>query len=331
MSPKKNCKPNLIELYSSQNFVPTSADTKVITGVRSCDKVKLLIKFVSLYEKNYFKADVSLDVLVKSGNVSKKNISIRNICFKNELNVSLSSQTEEYKYLYDISCSSADNNDSSSHSCSSDISIESIINKNIEIQIATNIKGFIDSTAFDLQLGLTGLSVTLDVNQHLNPNGTPVFPTVRNTIKYKVVNESSSHSSSSSSCSSSSSKPNKIVKTIIIGAVISFVIMLIMNICKKNSYGNQYNKLLSGISDKVKGFISKSYSNIYTKPPVYVPIEVPVEVVYVPVEGVYVEGAPAPVGGAYVEGAGAGLAAGGVAAGGVWLAAKAGSDSERAL
>jgi hypothetical protein len=283
MSPKKNCKPNLIELYSSQNFVPTSADTKVITGVRSCDKVKLLIKFVSLYEKNYFKADVSLDVLVKSGNVSKKNISIRNICFKNELNVSLSSKTEEYKYLYDISCSSADNNDSSSHSCSSDISIESIINKNIEIQIATNIKGFINSTAFDLQLGLTGLTVTLDVNKYLNPNGTraPVFPTVKNTIKYKVVDESSSSSSSSSSCSSSSSKPNKIVKIIIIGAVISFVIMLIMNICKKNSYGNQYNKLLSGMSENVKGFISKSYSNIYTQPPVYVPVEVPVEVVYV--------------------------------------------------
>lgn len=292
MSPKKS-KNIPIDLYSSIKFAPDSvADSKNILGWKSDNTLKLLIKFVSKYGNDYFRSIVSLDVKNVNGNIVKKNIYVRDICFKNELNVSASSQTKEYEYLYEISCSSADNHESSSSSSSSsfsssDLSLDSIINKKIEKDIAVNVKNFIDSDAFEITWTEGITTITLDTSQFKSSSTDQViFESVKNVIKYKFHDDSSSCSSSSSSscsssCSSSSSsyKPNKLFKILMITAVIAFVVMLIMNLIKKNGYGTEYNTLyklqdgltngVTGLIDSVKGLIykpsdSQGYSNDYS-------------------------------------------------------------------
>ena len=264
MSPKKKSNTNFIKLYSSTNL-STTIDTETIVGVGSNDKIKFLIKFVSLYGDNYFKAIVVFDLIIKNGVVSKKNVTIRDICFKNELNVSESSQTQDYQYLYDISCSSADNNDSSSCSSSSNLSIQSIINKNVEKQIATNIKGFIDSYAFDIVYASGTITINLDVTKFPGGDYTPTFQTVKNIIKYKFIDGSSSNTcysstsskSSKSSKSSNTCKPNKIFKLLVISSVITFVIILIIKLCKKHNCSIEYKSLLNKMVNKVKSIVYK--------------------------------------------------------------------------
>ena len=82
MSPK-NCKHDPLKLYSSDNFAPGSkSDSTEIKGCRLDNKLKLLIKFVSKYGNDYFKAIVSLDVYNDSGVLKKKNIVIDIILLK---------------------------------------------------------------------------------------------------------------------------------------------------------------------------------------------------------------------------------------------------------
>ena len=259
-------KKNLTKLYSSINFSKPK-DTKSFGKWDIDSKLKVLIHFVGEYKNNsqpniFFKAKVTLDAVVnKTGIVSKSNIIVKDICFKNEYNVSANSQTDEYKYLYDISCSTADNADSSCSdkhssksikSCSSNLSLSEIYINGIEKQIMTNVKEFMKSDAFiiiwKLEKGFFILNTT-------NYNSGITFPNVKMTIKYKLFpNCSSSSSSSSSSCSSSSSssshKPNNFIKMLIMGFVAVLVIMFLLKFLKKNNYGS-YSTLYNNVFGNV--------------------------------------------------------------------------------
>ena len=61
MSPKKNCKPDLLTLYSSNKFTSGSkSDSKEICIWKLDNTLKLLIKFVSKYKEDYFRASFDL-------------------------------------------------------------------------------------------------------------------------------------------------------------------------------------------------------------------------------------------------------------------------------
>ena len=232
-----------IELYSSINFT-NSADSKTINNVKFDDVVKLKIKFVSVYLNLYFKSIVTLDILINNGNPLKINTVIKDIAFKNNLNVSASSQTQDYKYLYDISSSSADNK-SSCDGSHSDISIQSILDKNLEKEIATNIKSFIESNAFALSYDKHDLTITLDTLNFPGSETFPTFSSVKNIIKYKKKHDCHSMSSLSSS-SSSSSRSDKIpqyITSLIIIAIILFIIMYFKNL-----------NIMPGFTKKINNF-----------------------------------------------------------------------------
>lgn len=279
MSKKKNCElKNQFSLYSSANFDPESiAESKTIEGVRPNDKVTMAIKFVSEYEGNYFRSIVSLIANIdNTGVITKSKVCVKDIYFKNQLNVSASSKTIDYGNLYTISSSSADNNKSSSSS--SKCSAQSIINKKKEKDIAINVKEFVNSDAFALVLNGTSLIVTLDVRKCLGDSGVPKFSIVKNSVKYKVICESSSllssdssdsSNSSDSSDSSSCSKPNNFLKLLMICVVIAFIAMLITKLKKKN-YTTQYKNLLKGVVNKVKEFVTiPNSNNIPNEPDIY--------------------------------------------------------------
>lgn len=243
MSPK-NCNSKVIQLYSSTKFA-TPADTQALPSWDVVnDKIKFLIKFVSVYNGDYFKSSVALDVLNVNGVITKKNITVKDICFKHQANVSISSQTQDYQYLYDISCSSADNNTANDdNSCdSSSLSMNSIINKSTEKAIATNVKAFFASNAFVVTRSGSTTSVTLDVSQY-TVNSAVVFSSAKASAKYKFASDSSCSGSGSETCSesgSSSCLSDKIVKYIMIAAAICFALMLLMKLMKKHSYGSSY-------------------------------------------------------------------------------------------
>jgi hypothetical protein len=126
---KRKCIDNIIKLYSAINFNP-SPDTKIICKCCNAQRIKFLIKLTSKYEIKgehpiiYFTSIILLEaVRSKKNTFIKKNIIIKDICFKNENNVSSSSRTDDYNYLYDISCCSADNRSSSN--CNSGFSSSS--------------------------------------------------------------------------------------------------------------------------------------------------------------------------------------------------------------
>lgn len=273
MKSKSTDKKNVIKLYSSVNF-SDPVDSKEIKKWNEDSKLKALIHFIGEYNATdqpviYFKASVTFDASVDNlGVVTKNNILVKDICFKNELNVSGSSLTDEYKYLYDISCSSADNISKSSgrSTCSSDLSLTDIIANGIEKNIITNIKAFMESDAFQITWALNVGTLSLDTTKY---NDGTTFPNVKMTIKYKLIGNCSSHSKSSSksscksSSSSSSSKPNKYVKILIMGFVALMVIMLLGKLLKNknkdlNLYDNVYNTF--------NGYLTGEYE---TKEPVY--------------------------------------------------------------
>lgn len=267
---------NLIELYSSVNL-PISSDTKTLTPWNLDNKIKMLIQFISKYETKFFRATVELEVYNDRGAIRKTNIAIRDICFKNELNVSLSSQTDEYKYLYEVSCDTADNIYSSVEDLNVDVgndsslSITSLKNRSIERDISANIKKFIESDAFLVKWDSKKPTITLDTTLYTTKpaptlnfakeSANVVFPSVKNTIKYKYVKGhycSSSHSYTSSLCtestttsstvsstSTSKCKKNNIFKNIMIGAVVLLLIMAIFSIFRKKDNNNNNNNNLS--------------------------------------------------------------------------------------
>lgn len=258
----KSCEKKLIKLYSSINFANPS-DTKVFGKWDIDSKLKVLTHMTGEYSKNgqpniYFKAKVTLDANVsKLGVVSKSNILVKDICFKNEFNVSASSMTDEYKYLYDISCSSADNapssssksskSSSSSSSCSSELSLSDIIANGIEKQIMENVKAFMESDAFKITWVLEKGAFTLDTTKYA-PNNIAVFPNVKMTIKHKLIGSSSSSCSSSSS--SKSHKPNNFIKMLIMGFVAVLVMMFLFKFLKNNNnYSNVYNNMANGFNN----------------------------------------------------------------------------------
>lgn len=283
----KNIDTKLIKLYSSVNFAD-SKDSKKFGKWDIDSKLKILIHFMGEYMiKNqpniYFKSKVTLDVRIdKNGIVHKSNIIVRDVCFKNEFNVSASSITEEYQYLYNISCSSADNNDCSSNSkkstcsasnLSSKISLSNIIANGIEKKIIIDIKSFIESNAFKINWVLEQGYFILDVK---NFNNGKTFPNAKMNIKYKLIKCSST--SSSSTCSSSSStKPNCFVKILIMGFVALLIIMFLLKLLKDNNcetYNNAYNNLYNNINsiiykkkeDKQKEYITEpDYINYQEK------------------------------------------------------------------
>ena len=256
----KSCEKKLIKLYSSVNFSNPS-DTKVFGKWDIDSKLKVLTHMTGEYSKNgqpniYFKAKVTLDATVsKLGVVSKSNIVVKDICFKNEFNVSASSMTDEYKYLYDISCSSADNASfcsskyskscsKSSSYCSSELSLSDIIANGIEKQIMENVKAFMESDAFKITWVLEKGTFTLDTTQY---NNGETFPNVKMTIKHKLTG------SSSSSCTSSSSKshkPNHFIKMLIMGFVAVMVMMFLFKFLKKNNnYSDVYDNMSNGFNN----------------------------------------------------------------------------------
>ena len=256
-----SCEKNLTKLYSSVNFT-NPEDSKSFGKWDIDSKLKALIHFVGEYANGaqpniYFKAKVTLDAVVKkNGTVSKSNIVVKDICFKNEFNVSAESQTDEYKYLYDISCSSADNASSScsskhkscSDSCSSDLSLSDIYINGIEKQIMTNVKEFMESDAFKITWVLEKGFFTLNTTKF---NSGSTFPNVKMTIKNKLTGSSSSCFSSSSS----SHKPNNFIKMLIMGFVAILVIMFLLKFLKNNNYGGYAN-----LYDNVFGSVNKIFS-----------------------------------------------------------------------
>jgi hypothetical protein len=294
-----SCEKNLTKLYSSVNF-SNPEDSKSFGKWDIDSKLKVLVHFVGEYINDvqpsiYFKAKVTLDAVVcKSGKVTKSNIVVKDICFKNEFNVSANSQTDEYKYLYDISCSSADNASSScsskhkscsSDSCSSDLSLSDIYVNGIEKQIMTNVKEFMESDAFKITWVLEKGFFTLNTTKFNSGN---TFPNVKMTIKHKLTSSSSSCFSSSSSCH----KPNNFIKMLIMGFVAILVIMFLLKFLKNNNYGdyaNLYdnvfgsvNKLFSKASGMIKSLFPKKdeYTQEhqpYDPDPVPVPVHEPYE------------------------------------------------------
>jgi len=261
-----SCEKNLTKLYSSVNF-SNPEDSKSFGKWDIDSKLKALVHFVGEYTNGaqpsiYFKAKVTLDAVVsKFGTVTKSNIVVKDICFKNEFNVSANSQTDEYKYLYDISCSSADNASSScsskshkshkscsSDSCSSDLSLSDIYANGIEKQIMTNVKEFMESDAFKITWVLEKGFFTLNTTKFNSGN---TFPNVKMTIKHKLTGSSSSCFSSSSSCH----KPNNFIKMLIMGFVAILVIMFLLKFLKNNNYGGYAN-----LYDNVFGSVNKLFS-----------------------------------------------------------------------
>jgi len=248
-----SCKKNLTKLYSSVNF-SNPEDSKSFGKWDIDSKLKALVHFVGEYTNGaqpsiYFKAKVTLDAVVNNnGTISKSNIVVKDICFKNEFNVSANSQTDVYKYLYDISCSSADNASSSCSSkhkyCSSDLSLSDIYVNGIEKEIMTNIKEFMESDAFKITWVLEQGFYTLDTTKFNFGN---TFPSVKMTIKHKLTGSSSSCLSSSSS----SHKPNNFIKMLIMGFVAMMVIMFLLKFLKNNNYGgyaNLYDDVFGGVN-----------------------------------------------------------------------------------
>jgi len=246
MTIKEN-KSYLVSLYSSENFKDPS-DVKPLEHFKKCDNIKFINKFISNYSNQYFKAIVSFEIIKRNHKVIKTNITIKNICFKSDLDVSVSSQTDEYHYLYDISCSSSSDSDSS---CSIS-SISSIINKKIKKDITINIINFFKSNAIlvDFKTG----DIILDVTKYSNCNET-IFSSAKLIAKYIYVSKSSSSSSSSSSnCSTiSSSNCNIVSKKIFKLITISFILLFILILLLKFSKNKKF--------DKIKNFIKKSYFN----------------------------------------------------------------------
>jgi len=286
-----SCEKNLTKLYSSVNF-SNPEDYKSFGKWDIDSKLKALIHFVGEYTKCeytngvqpniYFKAKVTLDAVVnKNGTVTKSNIVIKDICFKNEFNVSAESQTDEYKYLYNISCSSADNATSSKHkscsnSCSSDLSLSDIYANGIEKQIMTNVKEFMESDAFKITWVLEKGFFTLNTTKF---NSGSTFPNVKMTIKHKLI---SSFSSCTSSSSCSSHKPNNFIKILIMGFVALLVIMFLLKFLKNNNYGG-YLKLYDNVFGSVNKIFSKATGTIKSlfpqkveyNPELYTPEPVP--------------------------------------------------------
>ncbi len=260
-----NCEKKLINLYSSTNFT-NPVDSKIFGKWDIDSKLKTLIHFVGEYStvnqpNIYFKAKVTLDATVDSlGAVTKSNVVVKEICFKNEFNVSASSLTDEYKYLYNISCSSADNasskssksSKSSSSCCSSELSLSEIYANGIEKQIMDNVKAFIEGNAFSITWVIEEGYYTLDTTQY---NLGATFPNVKMTIKSKLIGSSSCSShSSSSSCSH---KPNSFVKTLVIGFIALIVVMCLLKFLKNKNYGG-YSKLYDGVNNDVNNIFSKA-------------------------------------------------------------------------
>lgn len=260
---KNNCEKKLIKLYSSINFSnPVDKKEFCNTECNKCKRLKTLIHFIGEYNvsdkpKIYFRAKVLLSSnIIPDGNSQKYNITVNDICFKNEFNVSASSLTNEYQYLYDISCSSADNNidsNTDASSCSTDLSLSEIINNGIEKQITNNVRNFIESDAFVINWVNNQASYILDTTKY---DDGKIFPNVKMIIKYKPFDcsassycSSSSSSSSSSSCSSSN-KSKKFIKLLIMGFVCIFIIMILfkfipsINIFKYLSFNSLVKKYI---------------------------------------------------------------------------------------
>ena len=297
-------KKNLTKLYSSVNF-SNPEDSKSFGKWDIDSKLKALVHFVGEYNNGvqpniYFKAKVTLDAVVsKTGTVTKSNIVVKDICFKNEFNVSAESQTDEYKYLYDISCSSADNASSSGSSkhkscydpCSSNLSLSEIYANGIEKQIMTNVKEFMESDAFQITWLLEKGFFTLNTTKF---NSGSTFPNVKMTIKHKLIDSSSScFSSSSSSCSSH--KPNNFIKILIMGFVAILIIMFLLKFLKNNNYGG-YSNLYDNVFGSVNKIFSKASGMIKSlfpqkveyspEPQPYEPVPQPYEPVPQPYEPV---------------------------------------------
>lgn len=279
----KSCKNKLVKLYSSVNF-KDPADSKNFGKWDICSKLKILIHFVGQYSKEnqpdiYFKAKVTLDASVNEiGEVKKCNICVKDICFKNEFDVSICSRTDQYKYLYDVSCSSSSSCSKSSKSscskssksyCSSELSLSDIIANGIEKQIINNVKDFIESDAFLITWEFEQGSFTLDTTQY---NNGLTFPNVKMTIKYKFIKHHSSCSSSSSSCHSSSSscsshKPNHFIKMLMMGFISLMIIMFLLKLLGYNSCPNSYNEQTGYFNQLTYMFKNTSYQNTQEEQP----------------------------------------------------------------
>lgn len=272
----QNCNKNLTKLYSSTQFVEPADSKEFGKWDKDCT-LKILVHLLSVYTPSsgpniYFRAKVTLDVNVVGNMYQKSNIKVKEICFKNEFNVSANSLTNEYEYLYDISCRTADNNNSSDSKCSFDFS--NIINEGIEKQIATNVKAFFESDAFTATHVHCVGNYTLDASQFMD--GT-IFPNVKTIIKQKVICPDTSsctyHSSSGEICPS-----NNILKILIIAAVVMFCVMLLGKL--NNNYEKNHDYKNNGLLGVVKGLFGSlfgTYGNYPTPQPYVKPEPEPEE------------------------------------------------------
>ena len=231
MIKKNNCNKKIIKLYSSVNLsTPVDKNFFCKNEFKKYKRLKTLIYFLGEYKSHnkpniYFKAKILLNSnIITCGNSKKYNIIIKDICFKNEFNVSECSITNEYQYLYDISCSSADN--IKKNSCSSNLSLSEIINNGIEKQITNNLRNFIESNAFIINWNYGIGTYILDTTKF---NNGKTFPNVKMLIKNKPYNYNSSSSSKLTSCtlSSSSHKFTTFIKILILVFVTMFIILIL--------------------------------------------------------------------------------------------------------
>lgn len=251
-----NCEKKLINLYSSTNFVNPS-DSKCFGKWDVDAKLKSLINFTGEFKSAnqpniYFKAKVKLNTNIDaSGTIIKSNVVINDILFKNQFNVSASSLTADYKYLYDISCGSADNNSSESSGsvCSSELSLSEIYANGVEKQIMDNVKAFIEGQSFKITRVSGKGYYTLDTTQYDSGN---TFPNVKMSIKSKLVEESSE----TSITSSVSPVPNNVIKKLVIGFVALLVVMCFIKFLKNKNCG-EYSQLYDGINEKIQKNFSK--------------------------------------------------------------------------
>lgn len=138
---KINSSKNKYSLYPTQT---TPKDKHIFTI--GCPSKHLIVKsecvFISMLFGNYFNANVYFEMEKTGSKYTISNIVIKDVRFKNEANVSVSDKTNEYKYLYNVSCSSA------SSACvrtnpGATNSISTLINKNTEKAIYTAVKKFL--------------------------------------------------------------------------------------------------------------------------------------------------------------------------------------------
>ena len=220
------------------NLIPNrTTQTVTVNDWKYNKKVVLNTVLTSVLNGNYFNSKVSFELVNRGANVVVKHLKISEINFKNQVDVSASSATKDYQYLYDISSSSAVSVDSSSSSASD------VANKNTQKAIYTAIKNFFTAN----------MTVTWAANVGTIVFNLPAdFSSLRLKGIYEVTCESTSTFDSSSSCRKKR-RNNKLMKLALIGSLLLLIIYLFNKSTKLNELMNDAKNLGNSLVQKVVG------------------------------------------------------------------------------